>query len=62
VLFGAIARRDGWFRPWVPDWPGFDPLALALSLVAAITLLRFHFGIVKTLGLCAALGLLVRLI
>ncbi len=62
VLFGAVARRDGWFRPWVPDWPGFDPLALALSLVAAVALLRFHLGIVKTLGLCAALGLLVRLI
>ena len=25
VLFGnGRARRAGWFRPWVPDWAGFD--------------------------------------
>jgi chromate transporter len=62
VLFGTVTRRAGWFRPWVPDWAGFDPLALLLCVVAAVALLRFHVGVVTTLGLCAALGLLVRLI
>jgi chromate transporter len=62
VLFGTVARREGWFRPWVPDWAGFDPVALLLCVVAAIALLRFHVGVVPTLGLCAALGLLVGLI
>ena len=58
VVFAGVARREGWFRPWLPDWPTLDPAALALSLVAALVLLRFHFGIVKTLALCGLLGLL----
>ncbi len=57
VLFGTVTRWDaGWFRPWVPDWTNLDVFALALSLLAALTLLRFHLGIVKTLALCAILG------
>lgn len=59
VLFGRVERLDGgWFRPWVPDWANLDWFALALSLVAAVTLLRLHFGIIKTLALCAVLGLI----
>jgi len=56
VLFGTVERGDGWFRPWVPAWSALDPFALALSLLAAIVLLRFHFGIVGTLALCGTLG------
>ena len=58
VLFGKVERIDaGWFRPWIPDWAHLDWFALALSLVAALALLRFHLGIVRTLALCAVLGL-----
>jgi chromate transporter len=58
VIFGNVERLAGlWFRPWVPDWANLDWQALALSLAAALALLRFRFGIVKTLALCAALGL-----
>jgi chromate transporter len=57
VLFGKVERLDAaWFRPWVPDFANLDGFALALSLVAAALLLRFHLGIIRTLMICAALG------
>ena len=62
VLFGRVERwGDGWFKPWLPDWAGLDWVSLALSLVAAVMLLRFHFGIIRTLALSAVLGLIIRL-
>ena len=62
VLFGKVERFDGgWFKPWNPDWAHLDWFALGLSLVAALALLRFHLGIIKTLMLCAALGAVWRL-
>jgi chromate transporter len=62
VLFGNVSRGPGWFRPWLPDWSGLDPLALLLTIVAAIALLKARLGIVATLALCAALGLIAKLI
>ena len=63
VLFGKVERFDGgWFKPWNPDWAHLDWFALGLSLVAALALLRFHLGIIKTLLLCAALGAVWRLL
>ena len=62
VLFAKVERLDGWFKPWLPEWAGIDWMSLALSLLAALVLLRFHFGIVKTLALCAVLGLAWKLI
>jgi chromate transporter len=57
VLFGGVERLDGWFRPWLPDWAGFDAASFVLSLVAAAALLRLHLGIIWTLALSAGLGL-----
>lgn len=58
VLFGRVERMQaGWFRPWIPAWQDIDWFSLALSILAAIVLLRLHFGIVKTVALCAVLGL-----
>ena len=62
VLFGTVQRMEGWFRPWLPAWHSFDWVAAALSLFAAVALLRFHLGVPKTLALCAALGLAVRML
>ena len=62
VLFGEVQRREGWFRPWVPDWANLDGFSLALSVLAAVVLLRFHFGIIRTLALCAAIGAAWRLL
>ena len=61
VLFGKVERMDGWFRPWLPDWAGLDWAALALSILAAVALLRMHLGILRTLALCAALGAIWKL-
>jgi chromate transporter len=60
VLFGKVTRLDGWFKPWWPDLATVDVTAFALSIVAALALLRFHVGVVKTLALCAVLGLAAR--
>ena len=62
VLFGKVERLEGWFQPWIPDWAGLDWFALGLSLVAAVALLRFHLGVIRTLILCAALGTAWRLL
>lgn len=56
VVFGTVKRGEGWFQPWLPEWAQLDPFALALSLIAAVALLRFHLGIIRTLALSAALG------
>ena len=56
VLFGHVERWPGWFRPWLPDWTALDGFSLALSVVAAVALLRLHLGIPGTLVLCGVLG------
>jgi chromate transporter len=60
VLFGTVKRREGFFQPWTPEWAQLDVMSLALSAVAAVLLLRLHFGVFKTLGVAALLGLLFR--
>ena len=62
VLFGQVDRMQGWFRPWVPDWGNLDGFSLGLSVLAAVVLLRFHFGIIRTLMLCAVIGAVWRLV
>jgi len=62
VLFGEVQRRDGWFRPWLPEWGNLDGFALGLSVLAAVVLLRFHFGIIRTLLLCAGAGAAWKLV
>jgi chromate transporter len=61
VLFAKVNRLEGAFKPWLPDWPTLDWAALAISIIAALALLRLHLGIPKTLALCAALGLFWKL-
>ena len=62
VLFGKVERQGTWFRPWVPDFAGLDWFALFLSITAAVALLRFHIGIVRTWALSALLGAAWRLL
>jgi chromate transporter len=61
VIFGKVERITGVFKPWWPDWTTIDWGSAGLTLIAAFVLLKFHLGIVKTLALCAALGLLWKL-
>lgn len=39
-----------------PDWTSLEPVALALTVVAALALFRFKLGIPPVLALCALLG------
>jgi len=57
VLFGKVERLQGWFKPWVPDVTSLNPYALALSILAALLLLRLHWSVPKVLAVCGALGL-----
>jgi len=40
---------------------GLVEMALGLSVLAAVVLLRFHFGIIRTLMVCAVIGAVWRL-
>lgn len=62
VLFGRVARMAGWFQPWIPEWSTLDWPSLALSILAAVLLLRLHLGIISILTICGGLGLLWKLI
>lgn len=62
AMFGAVAVRDvGPLRLHVPDastviWP-----SVAISVAAALALLRFKIGMLRTLGGAALVGLALRL-
>ncbi len=62
VLFGQVERLSGWFKPWVPLWGNIDWFASGLSVLAAVILLRFHLGIIRTLAICAVIGAAWRLL
>lgn len=58
VVFATVERfRAGVIDMALPQWASISWPALALSLIAAVALLRFKLGIMGTLALCAALGL-----
>jgi chromate transporter len=61
VLFARVERLPGTFRPWFPSWQSLDVAAFAISIIAALALLRLHLGIPKTLALCALLGVIWKL-
>jgi chromate transporter len=62
VLFADVRRIGGVFQPWVPLPQSLDAIALGISAVAALVLLRLHWGIPKTLALAGGLGLVYRLL
>lgn len=63
MLFAQVqAVEHGPVRLWTPDTATFDWQAAALSVLAAALLLWRHAGILPTLGICAGLGLLLRLV
>lgn len=45
-----------------PTLSSLDPWALLLSIIAAIALLRLRLGVVRTLGICAGVSVILRLI
>jgi chromate transporter len=45
----------------IPDWSTLNIPALVLSVLAFVLIFRLHMGMLKTLGICAGLGLIYRL-
>jgi chromate transporter len=63
TLFGtASEERVGPLVLHVPDWATLDAAAAAIALGAAVATLRFHVGMLRLIGGCAALGVLWRLL
>ncbi|WP_313197111.1 chromate efflux transporter [Rhizobium sp.] len=46
----------------LPVWTSLDPVAAVLFVLSAVLLFRLKLGMVPVLGICAAAGLLVRLL
>lgn len=58
VLFGKVGQLDvGVGSLWWPAWATLDGAALAIGLVAAAMLFVLKWGIIRTLAICAAIGL-----
>ena len=53
-------RQVGWgpVQLETPELPSLQPLTLGIGLVAAYLLFRAHWPVLRTLGVCAGLGLL----
>ena len=63
VTFTSVKRVQAvGMQPYLPELRSIDLASLALSIVAALALFRFRFGILKTLAVCAALGALFKLL
>ena len=56
VLFGQVQRLSGIFQMWLPDFKTFNAPSCMLAIVAGFALLRFKFGVPKTLALSGLLG------
>lgn len=58
TLFGEAERIDwGPVRPEVPDLTTLRPVAVVIALLAALMLFRLRWSVLRTLGVCALLGL-----
>jgi chromate transporter len=62
TLFGRTHRVGaGPLALEVPDPGSLRPVALGIALVAALLLFRLRWSVLRTLGICAALGLVAGL-
>ncbi len=62
VIFGSVARRSGPVPVWWPDMATINFPAVVVAVVAGFALLRFHLGMVKTLALAGAMGIVWHLV
>jgi chromate transporter len=63
VIFGVVNDvRIGVLHLSVPEWSTLNIPALILSVLAFFLTFRLHWGMFQTLGVCAGLGLIYRLI
>ncbi len=62
VIFDTVNDvRVGWLHLTIPDWSTLNVPAFLLSILAFVLTFRLHLGMLKTLGICAGLGLIYRL-
>jgi chromate transporter len=63
TLFDHSAEHDlGPVHVELPVWSTWDPLAFVLTAVALVLMFRWKWSPLRTLGLCAALGLVATLV
>ncbi len=63
VLFSQVEEvRLGWLAFDAPALASADPWAMALAAVAAVSLLWLKLGVLRTLGICALVGLALRML
>ena len=63
VLFADLSRIEtGPVTMTWPVWSSINIAALGMFVLSAVMLLKLHAGLVKTLGVCAALGAAVGLL
>lgn len=60
VLFARVEWGRAGFVQWLaPDWATLDARALGLTAIAALLMFGLHQSLLRTLAVCAALGLLL---
>ena len=60
VLFGEVSVQNlGPITLWMPDLLSFDWRVLLIGILCGVLLLKLHFGLIKTLGISALLGLVL---
>jgi chromate transporter len=63
TLFGVVNEwRSGPLVVQAPDWRTLDLAAAAIAIGAAFATLRFHAGMLRLIAICAALGVLWRVV
>ena len=63
VIFDVVNDTQiGLLHLSIPDWSSLNIPALVLSVLAFFLIFRMHRGMFQTLGICAGLGLIYRLI
>jgi chromate transporter len=56
ALFLTVERTDGPVPVWWPQWGSVNLPLLALTIVLGFGLLKWHWGVLKTLGIAAVVG------
>jgi chromate transporter len=63
VIFDVVNDTQiGLLHLTVPEWSSLNVPALVLSILAFVLTFRLHWGMLKTLGVCAGLGLIYHFI
>lgn len=61
VLFRNVGELNlGWLRPAWPELSSLDWKAALLSAFAMLAMFRWHFGMMPTLAICGAAGLILK--